>query len=87
MENAYTKDTHHNTRQGVSHQFLESFRSWTEISNNAETPGNRRDLHLLAVSLAGWSAGYYWASFIHLFVHSFIHSFIFLCVCLGQSVL
>ena len=26
---------------------------WTETGNNDETPGNRRDLHLLAVSLAG----------------------------------
>ena len=38
----------------VSHQFQESIRSWTETGNNAETPGNRRDLHLLAVSLASW---------------------------------
>ena len=33
--------------------FQEAIRSWTETDNNAETPGKRRDLHLLAVSLVG----------------------------------
>ena len=33
----------------VSHQFQEAIRSWTE-TGNAETPGNRTDLHLLTIS-------------------------------------
>ena len=37
-----------------SHKFLEALKSWTLTGNNAETTGNRRDLHLLAVSLADW---------------------------------
>ena len=31
--------------QEVSHQFQEALRSWTETCHNAETPGNRKDLH------------------------------------------
>ena len=38
----------------VSHQFQEAIRSWIETSNNTETPGNRRDLYLVAVLLARW---------------------------------
>ena len=46
--------THTPWHQEVSHQFEEPLRSWTEAGNNAETPGNRREIHHLAVSLAGW---------------------------------
>ena len=35
----------------VSHQFQEVLRNCTGTGNNSETPGNRRDIHLLAVSL------------------------------------
>ena len=38
----------------ISHKFQEVLRSWTETGNNAETPGNSRELHLLVVSLAEW---------------------------------
>ena len=41
---------HTPTHQEVGHQFQEAIRSWTQTDNKAETPGNRRDLHLLAVS-------------------------------------
>ena len=40
--------------QEVSYQFQEALRSWIETGNNAETTGNRRDVHFLTVSLAGW---------------------------------
>ena len=46
--------THTSPHQEVSQQFQEALRSWIETSNNTETPGNKRDLHILAVSLAGW---------------------------------
>ena len=38
----------------VSHQYQEATGSQTETGHNAETPGHWRDLHLFAVSLAGW---------------------------------
>ena len=47
--------THTPPHQEVSHQFQEAIISWIESGNNAETPGHLRDLHLLAVSLVGWS--------------------------------
>ena len=37
----------------VSHQLHEALRSLIETCNNNKTSGKRRDLHLLAVSLAG----------------------------------
>ena len=40
--------------QEFSHQFQEVIRSLTKTGNNPETSGDRRDLHLLAVSLVGW---------------------------------
>ena len=45
---------HSPPHQEVSHQFQETTGIETDTGNNAETPSNRRDLHLLAVLLAGW---------------------------------
>ena len=45
---------HTSAHQAVSHQFQEALRSWIKTSNNTGTTCIKRDLHLLAVSLAGW---------------------------------
>ena len=48
LKNAYT------TIKKTVTNIQEALKSWSETGNNVETPVNRRNLHLLAVSLAGW---------------------------------